>query len=149
MQKILIKNKRAFHDFEILDRYTAGIVLLGHEVKSLKSGQGHFTGAYITTKQGELFIERFHIPLYKKATLDYYDPERTRKLLVRKAEFIKISSAQNTAGVTVIPLACGLENGKIKLEFALARGKKKYDKRETLRKKDAARRIAAAIKRHQ
>lgn len=146
MQKNLIKNRKAFHDYEILERFTAGIVLLGHEVKSLKFGGGHFTGAYITSRGGELFLERFHIPLYKKTTLENYEPERTRKLLVRKAEILKIASALNTAGVTVIPLECGLENGRIKIEFALAKGKKNYDKREDLRKKDAVRRIKTALK---
>lgn len=146
MQKILIKNKRAFHDYEILERFTAGIVLSGHEVKSIKSGGGQFTGSFVTDKGGELFLEHFHVPLYKKTTLDRYEPERTRKLLLRKAEILKISSALSTAGVTVIPLECGLENGKIKIEFALARGKKQHDKREDLRKKDAARRIKNVLK---
>jgi len=146
MQKLLIKNRKAFHDYEILERFTAGIVLLGHEVKSLKFGGGHFTGAFIASRGGELYLDHFHIPLYKKTTLDHYEPERTRKLLLRKAEILKITSALNTAGVTVIPLECGLENGRIKIEFALARGKKQYDKREDLRKKDATRRIRSALK---
>ncbi len=146
MQKLLIKNRKAFHDYEILERFTAGIVLQGHEVKSLKSGGGQLTGSYVTGRGGELFLEHFHIPLYQKTTLENYEPERTRKLLLRKAEILKISSAQRTAGVTVIPLACGLENGRIKIEFALARGKKQYDKREDLRKKDATRRIKNALK---
>lgn len=146
MQKILIKNRKAFHEYEVLERFTAGIVLVGHEVKSLKSGGGHFTGSYITARGGELFLEHFHIPLYTKTTLEGYEPERTRKLLVRKAEILKIASALNTAGVTVIPLECGLENGRVKIAFALARGKKSYDKREDLRKKDTTRRIQTALK---
>ena len=146
MQKTLLKNRKAFHEYEILEHFTAGIVLQGHEVKSLKSGGGHFTGSYVTARNGELFLEHFHIPLYKKTTLENYEPERTRKLLVRKAEILKISSALHTAGVTVIPLECGLQNGRIKIEFALARGKKQHDKREDLRKKDADRRIKSAIR---
>ncbi len=146
MQKTLVKNKKAFHDYEILERFTAGIVLLGHEVKALKFEGGHFTGAFIASRGGELYLDHFHIPLYRKATVDHYEPERPRKLLVRKAEILKITSALNTAGVTVIPLECGQENGRIKIEFALARGKKLYDKREDLRKKDSARRIQSALK---
>lgn len=147
MQKILIKNRRAFHDYEILEHFTAGIVLLGHEVKSLKSGGGHFTGAYITARGGELFLERFHIPLYAKATPEQYESERSRKLLLRKGEILKIASALHTAGVTIVPLECGLQNGKVKIEFALARGKKKYDKREDIKKRDALRRIQGSLKR--
>ena len=74
MQKLLVKNRRATFDYEVLERFTAGIVLFGHEVKSLKSGGGHFTGSYITEKRGELYLEHFHIPLYKKATLEGYEP---------------------------------------------------------------------------
>lgn len=146
MQKVLTKNKRAFFDYEILERFTAGIVLFGHEVKSLKMGGGHFTGSYITERNGELFLEHFHVPLYKKTTLENYEPERPRKLLVRKAEILKIASALGTAGVTVVPLECGLENGRVKISFALARGKKQYDKRESLKKKDTTRRIQSALK---
>lgn len=146
MQKILTKNRRAFYDYEILERFTAGVVLLGHEVKSLKSGGGHFTGTYITERGGELFLEHFHIPLYSKTTLEHYEPERSRKLLLRKGEILKIASASHTTGVTIVPLECGLQNGKIKIEFALARGKKKYDKREDIKKRDALRRIQGSLK---
>jgi SsrA-binding protein len=115
-------------------------------VKSLKSGGGHFTGSYITEKRGELYLEHFHIPLYKKATLEGYEPERSRKLLLRKAEILKIASALHTDGVTIVPLECGIENGKIKIYFALARGKKKYDKRESIKKKETARQVQRALK---
>lgn len=145
MQKILLQNKRAFHDYEMLERFVAGIVLQGHEVKSLKSGGGHFTGTYIKEYNGELYLDHFHVPLYEKATLAHYEAERPRKLLLRKAEIQKIASGLNTAGVTVIPLSCGLKNGKIKIEFALARGKKKYDKRAELKKKDALKNIRRAL----
>lgn len=146
MQKTLIKNKRAFFDFEILEPFTAGIVLLGHEVKSLKMGGGNFTGTYITERGGELYLEKFHIPLYKKSTLEHYEPERPRKLLVRKAEIVRIASELHTAGVTIVPLECGLENGRVKINFALARGKKLYDKRESLKKKDTTRQVQRALK---
>ncbi len=145
MQKTLIKNKRAFFDYEVLKKFEAGIVLLGHEVKSLKNGGGNFTGSFIGMENGELFLKKFHISLYEKTTLESHEPERPRKLLVRKAEIQKISSELNTKGVTLVPLICGLNKGKIKIEFALVRGKKKHDKRESIKKKDQQRRIDLAL----
>lgn len=145
MQKTLIKNKRAFFDYEVLKRFEAGIVLLGHEVKSLKNGGGNFAGSFIGMENNELFLKKFHISLYDKATLESYEPERPRKLLVRKAEIQKIASELKTKGVTLVPLICGLNKGKIKIEFALVRGKKKHDKRESIKKKDQQRRIQLAL----
>jgi len=145
MQKILLKNRRAYHDFDLLQRFEAGVVLLGHEVKSLKNGGGNFTGAFISLKNGELFLKSFNIRIYEKATLEQYEPERPRKLLMRKGEIQKIAGELNTKGVTLIPLICGLDKGKIKIEFALARGKKMYDKRESLKKKDQERNIRQSI----
>lgn len=141
MQKILIKNRRAFFDYEILERYEAGIVLKGHEVKSLKTQGGNFAGAYVSLMNGEAMLKGFNIPLYSKSTLDAYEATKPRKLLLRKAEILKLSSSLNTKGVTLIPLICGLNNGKIKIEIALGRGKKNYDKRHSLKKKDQERRI--------
>lgn len=145
MQKLLIKNRKAFHDFEILDKFSAGIVLLGHEVKSLKNGGGSFSGSYVTLESGEAFIKGFNISLYQKATIDGYEPARPRKLLLRKAELNKIASALNTKGVTLVPLSCGLDKGKIKIEIALARGKKLHDKRHSKKAKDLERRIKQIV----
>ena len=141
MQKILLKNRKATFDYEILDRFEVGIVLRGHEAKSLRNGGGSLAGAFISLASGEAFIKNFHIPLYEKATVEAYEPERPRKLLLRKAEILKLTSALNTEGVTLVPLVCGLHNGKIKLEIALARGKKKYDKRESIKGRELSRRI--------
>lgn len=146
MQKILNKNRKARHDFEVLETFETGVVLKGHEVKSLKNGGANFTGAFITINDGEVWLKKFHIRQYSKATFEGYEPERTRKLLLRKSEIDKIASALNTQGVTVVPLAFGLKNGKIKFEIALARGKSKVDKRHDLKARDADRRIKAAIK---
>lgn len=146
MQKILVKNRKARHDFEILETYEAGVVLKGHEAKSLREGGGNFTGSYISIDDsGETWVKKFNIQLYSKANLEGYEPERPRKLLLRKAEIRKIASALNTQGVTVIPLSCGLVKGKIKIEIALARGKKKIDKRHDLKKRDQERRIRASL----
>lgn len=104
------------------------------------------TGSFVNIKGDEVFIEKFKISLYEKSTLESYNPERTRKLLLRKAEIIKITGELNTKGVTLIPLECRLNKNLIKIEFALARGKKKFDKRESIKSRDQERRIRSAIK---
>ncbi len=146
MEKILSKNRKAFHDYEILETFEAGIVLFGHEVKSLKTHGPAFPGSFISEENGELFLKKLHIPLYERATLAEYLPERPRKLLMRKAEIQKIAGALSTKGVTVVPLSCGLKKGIVKLEIALVRGKKNFDKRENLKKRDQDRRIKATLK---
>lgn len=145
MEKVLVKNRKATFDYEILDKYQAGIVLQGHEVKSLKNGGGQMQGCFVTLREGELWIEHLHIAQYKKATLLSYNPERPRKLLLRKAEIQKIAGALNTKGVTLVALACVAKNGFIKIEFGIGRGKKKFDKRESLKKKDERRRLKKIV----
>lgn len=145
MQKVLTKNKRASFDYELLERFEAGISLLGHEVKSIKGGHAHFTGSYVNISNGEAWLHHFHIAPFEKSTLDGYEPERTRKLLLHKSEIQKIASALNEKGVTVVPLECGLEKNRIKLSLAIVRGKKKYDKREAIKKRDLTRRIETSL----
>jgi SsrA-binding protein len=140
MQKIISKNRKAFHDFEILDHFIAGIALKGHEAKSLRNNGGNFTGSFVSLSDGEVFLKSFNIALYSKTTLEDYEPTKPRK-----AEILKIASALNTKGVTLVPLAYGLDKGKIKFEIGLARGKKSYDKRHDLKKKDELRRIKKMI----
>lgn len=146
MQKLLLKNRKAFFDYEILDRFEAGIVLEGHEVKSLKNKGGNFTGAFISLQGGEVWLKGFNIRQYEKANFENYEPERPRKLLLRKAEIEKLASALSTQGTTIIPLAYGINRGRIKFEMALCRGKKKHDKRQDMKKRDQDRRIKAALK---
>jgi len=141
METTLLKNKRASFDYEVLERYEAGLVLRGYEAKSLRLGQGHFTGSYITISGGEAWLHHFHIAPYKMATVEGYEPEHTRKLLLHQKEIAKIASALSVKGVTVIPLECGLTKGKIKISLATARGKKQYDKRESIKKRDVQRHI--------
>ena len=141
MEKLLVKNRKATFDYEILDKFQAGIVLQGHEVKSLKNGGGQMQGCFVTLRDGELWIEHLHISQYQKATLLSYEPERPRKLLLRKSEIHKIAGALNTKGVTLVALACVAKNGFIKIEFGIGRGKKKFDKRESLKKKDERRQL--------
>lgn len=146
MQKTLIKNKRATFDYELLDKFEAGIILKGHEVKSLRLGQAHFASSYVSISGEKVFLHHFHIAPYKKAALEHYQPEQTRELLLHKREILKISSALKTKGVTVIPLDCGLQNGRIKVSLALAQGKKQYDKRESIKKRDVKRRIETSLR---
>jgi SsrA-binding protein len=146
MQKTLIKNKRASFDYELLEKFEAGIILKGYEVKSLRAGQAHFASSYVTISNGRAYIHHLHISPYKKAALEHYLPEQTRELLLHKREILKISSALNTKGVTVIPLDCGLQNGRVKVTLALAQGKKQYDKRESIKKRDVKRRIETSLR---
>lgn len=141
MDKVLIENRKARHDFELLERYTAGIVLFGHETKSLKKGGGHLSGAYVAVKNGEAWLHGMDIPLYDKATLQAYEPKRIRKLLLTMREIGRIEVALGQKGVTVVPLTVDLHKNWIKVEIALARGKKNYDKRESLKQKDVRKRI--------
>lgn len=146
MQKILLKNKRATFDYEVTDKFEAGIILKGPEVKSLRMGQGHFASSYVTIQSGRVYLHHFHIAPYKKAQQEGYDPEQTRELLLHQAEIFKIASALDTKGVTVIPLDCGLQNNRIKITLAIARGKKQFDKRESIKKRDVQRHIETSLR---
>lgn len=146
MSKVLVKNRKAYFNYEILEKFESGIVLLGHEVKSLKSGGGNLTGSHVNLRGNEVFIEKLKISQYEKSVLEAYNPERTRKLLLSKAEISKLAGAIEEKGVTLIPLECHLKGNLIKVEFALARGKKKYDKRESIKKRDQEKRIKSALK---
>lgn len=145
MAKVLVKNKKATYEYELLNKFEAGMLLKGHEVKSLRNGGGNLSGSYVTVRDGELWVEKMKIRLYDKTTMDNYEPERSRKLLVHRRQIDKIIGALNTKGVTLVPLFCILKHGKIKLEFALARGKKKYDKRESIKKRDQDRQIRREV----
>ena len=146
MQKWLLKNRKARFDYEVLESLEGGIILKGHEVKSLKNGGGNFTGSFISLQNGELWLKGFHIQPYEKATLLDYEPERPRKLLLRKAEIQKWTSALNTRGTTIIPLAYGINRGRIKFEVGLCRGKKSHDKREDLKRRDQDRQLKSILK---
>ncbi|EFK97408.1 SmpB protein, partial [sediment metagenome] len=128
---ILIKNKKATINYEILDKYTAGIVLFGFEVKSLKAQQGSFADSFISIRNSEAFLKSFYIPPYQvKNTPEGYDKYRDRKLLLNKKELKILEKKLKESRLTLIPLEFILVgNGKIKLEFALSRGLKKHDKR--------------------
>ncbi len=148
----LAVNKRANYDYHILEKYTAGLVLLGHEVKSVKTGHLSLKGAYVTLKQTsrplpELYLTNAHIPLYKKASaVKNYDPYRPRKLLLRKSEIKRLIGKKQEQGLTLVPLKVYTKRGLVKLEFGLGRGKKKYDKREAIKQRQTKRKLQRLIK---
>jgi len=146
-------NKKASYDYEILVEYEAGLVLFGYEVKSIKSGRVSLKGSFIRfQKKGqknipEPFLVNASIPIYKYASgIDNYKPERSRKLLLHKKEIKKLLGKTHEQGLTLIPLKIYTKNSFLKLKFALARGKKKHDKRELIKKRDISRKIQRAIK---
>lgn len=148
----LAYNKRANYDYQISDKYEAGLVLFGHEVKSIKSGHISLKGAFVTiksNKQGtpDLYLTNAHIPLYKRAsTVQNYDPERPRKLLLHKNQIKHLIGKKSEQGLTLVPIKVYTKHNLIKLEFGIGRGKKKIDKRETIKKRDTDRQIRTLTK---
>ena len=142
-----IQNKKAHFNFEILKRYEAGLVLSGHEVKSIRAGKGNLKGAHVLVRGGEAFLVGASITEYQPAnTPRSYEPERTRKLLLSKKELLEIENQTEKAGLTAIPIKLYNTGSKIKLEIAVARGKRKHDKRETLKARDSKRDIERTLK---
>lgn len=137
---ILIKNKRATFDYEIIERYTAGIQLFGTEIKSIRDGKAGLTDTYCTFNQEELWVKNMHIATYFFGTYNNHDVRRDRKLLLNKKELRKLSRATRETGLTIVPTKLFInEKGLAKLEIGLARGKKNYDKRQSIKEKDAKR----------
>ena len=134
--KIDIINRRASFDYELLDRYTAGIVLCGTEIKSIREGHAGLTDAFCTFADGELWVRNMHISEYRLGTCYNHDAQRVRKLLLTRRELRKLQRAVKESGLTIVPTSLYInEKGLAKLNIALARGKKNYDKRDTLREK--------------
>ena len=137
--KLIANNKKAYHDYFILDTYEAGIALHGTEVKSLRMGQCSIKEAFIRIENGEMFIYGMHISPYEKGNIFNKDPLRTRKLLLHKNEILKMLGKMKEKGIAVIPLKVYLKGSLVKVEIGLARGKKLYDKRDDIAKKDQKR----------
>ena len=142
----LAQNKKAFHDYAVLEKYEAGIVLTGPEIKSVKSGGANLKGSYITIKNGEVWTQNMHISPYKYAPDQDFNPLRNRKLLLKKKEIEKIASLEKEKGITIIPLNIHLKNNFAKLDIGICKGKKNYDKRDDLRKKSQNMDIKKALK---
>lgn len=137
--KLLANNKKAYFDFFILEKYEAGIVLSGTEIKSLRQGQCSIKEAYVGIEHGECYIYGMHIPPYEKGNIFNKDPRRTRKLLLHSSEIRKLGGKLSEQGITLMPLQVYLKGSRCKVEIGLAKGKKLYDKRETIAKKDQKR----------
>lgn len=133
----LIQNKKAYFNYEIIEKYEAGIELFGFEVKSLKAGRGSLEGSHVTVRGQEAFVINMQIPPYQPAnTPKEYDPLRNRRLLLTKKEIVSLAGAEGQKGLTIVPLSVYNKGRKLKIEIAIVRGKKKYDKRETIKKRD-------------
>lgn len=143
-----IQNKKARFDYELLETFEAGVALFGYEVKSIRSGKGKLEGSHVVVRGGEAFLVGARIsPYQEKNTPDQYDPERSRKLLLSKKELSKLETESENAGLTIVPIKWYNKNRTLKLEIALARGKKKADKRESIKERESKRSIDRLLKR--
>lgn len=144
-RKVVASNRKARHDYAILDTYEAGMVLTGTEVKSLRAGRANLVDAFGHENNGEIFLHGMHIPEYTQGTWTNHEPRRTRKLLLHREEIAKMMGKLRDDGVTLVPLQVYFDNGYAKVELGLARGKKSYDKRQDLAKRDANKEISRAL----
>jgi SsrA-binding protein len=146
-EKLIVDNRRARHDYHLSDRVEAGLVLTGTEVKSLRAGRATLTDGFGQITDGEAWLHGVHIPQYTQGTWTNHEPRRTRKLLLHRREIDKLASSVNERGLTLVPLSLYFSDGKVKIELGLARGKRSYDKRQDLAKRDAAREVERALRR--
>ena len=144
-QKVVATNRKARHDYNIIDTYECGVVLWGTEVKSLRQGRASLTDGYAFIENGEAWLDAVHIPEYTQGTWNNHAPRRKRKLLMHKQEILKLHSKVKEGGYTLIPLSLYFSDGRAKVELALAKGKKEYDKRQTLRERQDKRESDRAI----
>ena len=139
-------NRQASFRFNLLDRFEAGLVLTGTEVKSLREGRAQLKDGYATVDDGEVWLHNVHIPPYGPAARENHDPERARKLLLHRREIRKLIGKTVEKGMTLVPVRMYLKNGRIKVAVSLAKGKKAYDKRETIKRRETDRETRAAVK---
>jgi SsrA-binding protein len=147
-EKLIASNKKALHDYFVVQKIEAGIALTGTEVKSLRDGRAVLKDAYVIFKDGEAFLFGAHISPYTHGNLQNHDPERTRKLLLHRREIEKLRTQTVEKGLSVVPLRLYFKGGKVKTEIAVVRGKKQYDKRETEKRREAERETQQAVKEH-
>jgi SsrA-binding protein len=143
-RKVIVSNRKARHDYAILDSFEAGVALTGTEVKSLRAGRASLVDAYAQVQDGEVFLHGMHIPEYAQGTWTNHEPRRVRKLLLKRLEIDRLSGKIKESGLTLVPLAVYFSDGWAKVEIALARGKRAYDKRQDLAKRDAQREMTRA-----
>ena len=143
---VVVKNRKAFHDYFIEDRFEAGLVLLGTEIKSIRNGKVQIKEAYISLIDGEAFIKGMHIALYEQGNRFNHDETRDRKLLLHKHEIQKLQKAVQLQGYTIVPLAIHLSKGRAKIEIATAKGKHLFDKRAVEKERSMKREVEKALK---
>ncbi|WP_018218692.1 SsrA-binding protein SmpB [Salinispora vitiensis] len=143
-RKVVASNRKAHHDYSILDTYEAGMALTGTEVKSLRAGRASLVDAFAQERNGELYLHGMHIPEYVQGTWTNHEPRRTRKLLLNRLEIDRLIGKTRESGLTIVPLQVYFSDGWAKVEIGIAKGKKSYDKRQDLAKRDAQREIARA-----
>ena len=145
-EKLICNNKKAYHEYFIEEKFEAGMVLQGTEVKSLRMGRVTMGDSFAMVKSGEAFLHNLHISPYDFGNRENHDPERMRKLLLHKKEIVKLFSKVREQGYSIVPLRMYFKDGLVKVEMGLAKGKKLYDKREDMKAKDHKRDIAQALK---
>lgn len=147
--KLVAKNKKAWHEYFIEERFEVGIVLSGTEIKSIRGGKANLKDGFARIMNGEAYLMNVHISPYEQGNIHNHEPTRSRKLLLHKREISKLIGITKEKGYSLIPLAIYLKNGFAKIDLGLAKGKKQYDKRETLKKKDAQRDVQRAFRERQ
>ncbi|WP_030771657.1 SsrA-binding protein SmpB [Streptomyces sp. NRRL F-2664] len=151
-RKLIAQNKKARHDYAILDTYECGLVLTGTEVKSLRQGRASLVDGFVSVESREAWLYNVHVPEYSQGTWTNHSARRKRKLLMHREEIDKLERKADESGHTIVPLSLYFKDGRAKVEIALARGKKEYDKRQTMREKQDTRetnRVISAIRRKQ
>ncbi|MET9700090.1 SsrA-binding protein SmpB [Streptomyces sp. NPDC059355] len=149
-RKLIAQNKKARHDYTIIDTYECGLVLTGTEVKSLRQGRASLVDGFVSVESGEAWLYNVHVPEYSQGTWTNHSARRKRKLLLHREEIDKLDSKTGETGNTIVPLSLYFKDGRAKVEIALAKGKKEYDKRQSLREKQDTRetnRVISAVKR--
>jgi SsrA-binding protein len=144
-RKLIAQNKKARHDYHIDDTFEAGLVLTGTEVKSLRAGRASLLDAYADISEGEAWLHNAHIPEYSQGTWTNHAPRRKRKLLLHRAEIDKMARKVNERGLTIVPLALYFKDGRAKVEIGIARGKKSYDKRQAIARRDVEREVTREL----
>ena len=145
-RQVVASNRRARHDYAILDTFEAGIALLGPEVKSLRNGKANLSDGYAVIRRGEAFLANVHIGPYEKAWRENADPRRERKILLHRAEIRRLAGKLGERGLTLIPLRLYFKHGRAKVELGLCRGKRRYDKRESIRQRETERDLQRALR---
>ncbi len=145
-KKMVVQNRKARYDYDIVDRFETGIVLSGTEVKSLRAGRANLKDSYAIVEVGEVFLHRFHISAYEAGNYNNHEPERKRKLLMHSKEIRRLIISTQQQGLTLVPLSIYFRRGRAKVELALAKGKKEYDKRHSLAERQAQREVERALK---